>query len=225
LAQAKGGLKIESKNMNLHDSAAVSNAPTFLDSPAIAWFGHLMPDDGIVDAVDVKINWNSTYLGDDNDDWVLIEPRIKDVAVLFNPRKLIGRDHPLRTLTCNLDEKFFYYTHGNTWSDWADFDIETEIQNIWDDFIRLGFLNDAEAERARLEFARIRECTWARDPAYEKPKGSPWTDKDYAELEVKRAKTRTAASKRKPDTFDPEDNSLKAWIKRDIPKRPIEPSQ
>ncbi len=53
---------------------------------------------------------------------------------------------------------------------------------MWKRLSEIGFLDDDEAKRARLEFARILECEWARDPAYALPKSEPLTDKETAEL-------------------------------------------
>jgi hypothetical protein len=208
--------------MPLRNAAGVTDAPTFVDSPSIPWFGHLIPEDGIVDAVDVKINWNSAYPGGENDDGVVLySPRIKDVAVIFSPRRLFdGSDHPLVDMTNYLDDRYFYYTHGNVFTDWSEWDFIEQLNAIWDDYCYYGFLNDDEAIRARLEFARIRECEWARDPNMETPKGSPWSAEDYHALSEKRAaaKAKKALARTEPESLtDIEQYSVAAWLKKDIP--------
>jgi hypothetical protein len=160
--------------------------PTFLESPALAWYGHLIPEDGLVDACDVKINWDSTHLGDDSEFFVSVSPsRIKDVAVFFYPKRLIhDPEHPLVLIADAFDDHYFFFTGGNVNEEWTDRDPLLATQQIWDDLCDCGFLNDAEAKRARLEFARIRECEWARDPNFVVPKGQPFTPENYQALDV-----------------------------------------
>ncbi len=156
--------------------------PSFKDSPAHAWFGHLVPDDGIVEAKDVKINWNHVNIGE-NEGLMFCPFRVKDVAIIFHPKRLIkAKGHPIFNWADDLDDRYFRYTHGNIFTDWEDNDLAVATLKIWDDLCDYGFQNDAEAERARIEFARIRECPWARDKDFETPKGVPWTDADQDAL-------------------------------------------
>jgi hypothetical protein len=56
----------------------------FANSPAIRWFGHLIPADGIVPARDVCIYWTE------------FKPlRIRNVAVVYLPLDVLGRGHPV----------------------------------------------------------------------------------------------------------------------------------
>lgn len=162
--------------------------PRFANGPANRWFGHLVNDDVAVPAADVQIYWNIEYIQNGNGEGY--SPRVKDVAVLLLPRELLSgledKDtrHPvwgeLRRSTRELR-----MSSGNSFGYWMTDDEEFKDDahynpdNLWRELTsEFGFLTDAEARRAREEFARIAECTWARDPEWPTPTAKPWTVED-----------------------------------------------
>ena len=143
-----------------------NNLPTFKDSPAITWFGHLIPEDGIVDAKDVRILWNTSMLEKDG-----AHARIHDVAVFYWPKALVWRNEDLCNWMYRFDDPFRYCI-GNVFADWNETHMEM-LDEYWSLFNKFGFMDDAEALRARKEFARMRQCEWARDPNYQTPRSTP----------------------------------------------------
>lgn len=146
--------------------------PTGADNPALDWFRHLLPEDGLYPAEDAMIYWNRDDKG-----------RIKNVAVVFYPRKYMAEknydDHPVQMMVsaCYSKESFFN-SSGNCSSYWMKYDNkksppphdpETNANSGFgpnEDFAglkALGFASPEEEHRAIKEFARIRECQWARD--------------------------------------------------------------
>jgi hypothetical protein len=181
-------------------NAPKSNLPRFTDSPAIRWFGHLIPEDGIIDAVDARILWN-------------VSPRpirIHDVAVFYWPKHLAQRNEYLCSWMYDLDDDL-RYSSGNVYSTWDEDHIEM-LGSLIKDFYYFTFLNDAEAQRAREEFARIRECEWARDPSVPMPPSKPWTEADHQALKVQKAEAQAEAEKRSQEPKTP----LKARGRGDI---------
>lgn len=147
--------------------------PTSADNPALDWFRHLLPKDGLYPAEDVVIYWN--LKGN--------PPLIQDVAVVFYPRKYMEEknysDHPAEMMisVCYSKERF-YESSGNCNSDWMKYDNkksppphdpETNTNfgfgpnEDFEGLKALGFASSEEEHRAIKEFARIRECQWARD--------------------------------------------------------------
>jgi hypothetical protein len=61
-------------------------------------------------------------------------------------------------------------------------DPHHDPDSLWKMFTQIGFLNDEEAKLALNEFARIRECEWARDPAWKLSPTKPLTNHEWAEL-------------------------------------------
>ncbi len=149
--------------------------PTGADNPALEFFSHLLPDDGLYPAEDVMIYFNQ--------DW---ENRsiVSGVAVVYLPRKHIRskgyQEHPTLGMVSSCYNKIlFQSSSGNCFfQDWMKYnnkksppphDPDTNANLGFgpdEDFQCLrawGFSSLTEAERAIGEFARIRECAWARD--------------------------------------------------------------
>jgi hypothetical protein len=200
------------------------NLPRFKDSPAIRWFGHHIPEDGLIDAVDARILWNTSSLYP-----VKGTIRIHDVAVFYMPKQLLGDNDYIRGWMHDVDRDL-RCSHGNVFAEWDEDHIEM-LTDIIKDFYHFTFLNDAEAQRAREEFARIRECQWARDPNEPMPPARPWTTEEHQILEVQKAKAQAEAEKQRlepkaPRKFrtgkdigkcsDPEENSFAAWAVKDV---------
>jgi len=149
--------------------------PTGEKNPALEIFGHLLPDDGLYSAEDVAIYFNQDL---ENNNIV------SDVAVVYLPRKHIGlkgyKDHPVfEMVSSRYSKNLFQCLSGNCFfKDWMKYnnqksppprdpdtnanlgfgpDEDFQCMKAW------GFSSIEEAERAIKEFARIRECSWARD--------------------------------------------------------------
>lgn len=156
-------------------------APTFADSLAHRWFGHRVPADGQVAAKDVAVYCNL-------DDSL----RVRDVMVEYMPRRELvacadlKSEHPLWDARVPLDAQFDFVS-GNCYEHWLSDDPDVldraracdpaldhhTPDKLWRYFRWCGFASADEERRARREFARIRECAWARDPSLPEPTDPP----------------------------------------------------
>lgn len=146
--------------------------PTGSDNPALTWFSHLLPEDGLYSAEDVMIYWHY----EDS------SKKVCDVAVIYLPRthmKQKGyKDHPVTNMVSAVYSKdLFQASSGNCFLDWMKYDNQKSPPphdpdtraNLGfgpnEDFECLkawGFASPEEEHRAIREFAQIRECQWAR---------------------------------------------------------------
>ena len=150
------------------------NHPTGDDNPALDFFGHLLLDDGLYPAEDVMLYFNLD-LGNSGG--------VSDVSVAYLPRKYIKskgyRDHPVwQMMSSCYNKALFRCSSGNCFlEDWMKYnnkksppphDPDTNANlgfgpdEDFQCFKAWGFSSDEERERAVREFARIRECEWAR---------------------------------------------------------------
>ena len=144
------------------------------DNPALDWFSHLLSEDGLYPSEDVMIFWN-------REDGVL---QVRDVAVVYRPRKYMKAkgyvDHPAGMMISSLyNNRLFQGSSGNCFiQDWMKYgnkipppphDSESGSKlgfspdGDFKCFEAWGFVSPEEERRALREFARIRECQWARD--------------------------------------------------------------
>ena len=196
--------------MTLPASNAENNQPRFADSPAIRWFGHLIPEDGIINAVDARILWNVSSLSG-----IPGPIRIHDVAVFYWPKDLIKENSYLYAWMYGLDDGL-RCSSGNVYSAWDEDHIEI-LTDLIKDFYYFSFLNEAAALRAREEFARIRECGWARDPNVPMPPVKPWTAEEHQAAAEATAKAEAAYL---DDDWNPDDHSVAAWAEKDVSNTP-----
>ncbi len=194
-----------------------NNLPTFKDSPAIKWFGHLIPEDGIVDAKDVRILWNTSMLEGDGA-YAPGTTRIHDMAVFYWPKDHVRNNENLCNWMYRFDDPF-RCSSGNVYADWNEAHMEM-LDDLWSDFNELGFMSDAEALRARKEFARMRQCEWARDPNYPTPRGTPWTAEDHQTLAMEVARAEKRREERGESKFNPNVYTAKDWLKKDVSTTP-----
>lgn len=155
----------------------------FANSPTLRWFGHLVPGDGLVPATDTRIFWNE-------------DARVHRVAVILLPRRIADLPpsdrHPIWRPMRQIADSFDC-SSGNAWRHWMNNDpallrklaivdpnfTHQNPDNLWRYLCCVGFADDGRALHARTEFARIRECVWARDPAIPTPPGTPLTPEDW----------------------------------------------
>lgn len=151
---------------------------TFNDSPAFKYFSHWLPDDGLIDALDASIDFES-----DIDEFRNMV--IKNVAVTFFPhhrmQELKYKDHPLRheqwatyqgyshsgvASLCDVDGRWMKSGNVMPPPRLADETGSCLGYSPDGDFAWLryyGFANIDYARQAIEQFAFIRECEWARD--------------------------------------------------------------
>jgi hypothetical protein len=159
----------------------------FATAPTVRFFGHLIPEDGIVPARDVRVYFN-----------MFSPQRIRDVAVVFLPR-INGRpapnSHPVRS-QLRYATRNLRCSSGHVFPAWMRDDPSLSISidpnigcdphshpdSLWKMMCHVGFLDDGEAQRARDEFARIEECGWARDASIPTPTAAPLSTSEWAEL-------------------------------------------
>ncbi len=151
---------------------------TFNDSPAFKYFSHWLPDDGLIDALDASIDFDS-----DIDEFRNMV--IKNVAVTFFPhhrmQELKYKDHPLRheqwatyqgyshsgvASLCDVDGRWMKSGNVMPPPRLADetgscLGYSPDGDFAW--FRYYGFANIDYAMQALEQFAFIRECEWARD--------------------------------------------------------------
>ena len=149
--------------------------PTGAENPALKWFGNLLSEDGLYPAEDIMIYFNQDYEN---------SCKVFGVAVVYFPRKHIQEkgyeDHPTVMMISSIYNKnLFQCSSGNCFfDDWMKYhnkksppphDPEVDANlgfgpdEDFECFKAWGFTTPEEKKRAIKEFARIRECQWARD--------------------------------------------------------------
>ena len=147
--------------------------PTGDENPVLGFFEYLLPESGLYPAEDVMIYYNKDW-GNGG--------KISDVSVCYLPRKYMKskgyKNHAaLELLSQRFNKNFFDCCSGNCDPEWmkynnkkspAPYDPDTNANfgfgpdEDFECFKAWGFTWDEEYKRALLEFARIRECEWAR---------------------------------------------------------------
>lgn len=150
----------------------------FEHSPALRYLPHLVPADG-----------EPRTAGKVDPEWALILwncwPATRDVRVLFHPGEFIEllarpEAHPARREAEYLSD-LFDCTGGNVWRHWMTPELEAvpgfrgclTPKGQWSIFCDIGFVNEAEGERARLEIARITGSDWVLDSSLPMPIAPP----------------------------------------------------
>lgn len=148
--------------------------PTGADNPALEYFGYLLADDGLYPAEDTMIFCNNDWENGGS---------TSDVAVVYLPREYMRsknyQDHPaVKSVLSRFNRLIFNSCSGNCDPDWMKYgnqksppphDPDTNANfgfspdEDFQCFRSWGFSSIAEAKRGVSEFARIRECAWARD--------------------------------------------------------------
>ena len=122
-------------------------------NPAVSRFKNLLPRSGRYPAKYVDVFWNREDDG-----------RVKDVEVVFIPRREVGDDDKANSFW----REYATYNDrwesdlGNSCSDWLQPGGQTP-EGIFGYLLGSGFSSPKELERALEEFAHIDECAWARE--------------------------------------------------------------
>lgn len=183
------------KMINIFKNKAL---PSFENNEINNWFGHYIPEDGLVDAIDAYIFYN----------WKIIRgcTRIKDVTVIYVPkrkmRELSLKSHPVWGRLFAYKRQYYTSDVGNCFSTWMEEDdrgelgkiqppyrIDSTSTELFEWFLEAGFETHEEAERAVNEFKHIKECAWARDPNLNiNAMVKPYTEEEYDHTQQRQEK-------------------------------------